>query len=151
MNRYDKKAPIRYRYSIGTSLVKSLYYKVCRSYRMFLLPCVAEGSHKTLFLVFGLAAKSLSNQNERGLPPIRIEWECALVCVLLACCTSPHCRVCACAFLVFGLAAKFYKMTQITYYTFNLPYSGGHYVQPYALLGWRRRHLKLYIFGNLMA
>ena len=31
------------------------------------------GSHKTLFWVFGLAAKPLSNQNERGLPPIRIE------------------------------------------------------------------------------
>ena len=83
------------------------------------LPCVGEGSHKTLFLVFGLAAKPLSNQNERGLPPIRIEWECALVCMLLACCTSPHCRVCACAYFVTGVAGGFSKITQITYYTFK--------------------------------
>ena len=49
--------------------------------RMSPHPCVAEGSQKTLFLVFGLAAKPLSNQNESGLPPIRIEWECAFVCI----------------------------------------------------------------------
>merc|ERR1712239_34618 len=80
------------------------------------LPCVGEGSHKTLFLVFGMAAKPLSNQNERGLLPIRMEWECAFVCMLLACCTLPHCRVCACAHLVTGMAGGFSKITQITYY-----------------------------------
>ena len=72
------------------------------------------------FLVFGLVAKPLSNQNERGLPPIRIELECALVYVLLACCTSTHCRVCAYAYFVTGVAGGFSKITQINYYTFNV-------------------------------
>merc|ERR1712082_495037 len=96
-----------------------LYYKVWKTRECSPLPCVGEVSHKTLFLVFGLAAKRLSNQNERGLPPIRIEWEYAFVCMLLACCTSPHCRMCACAYFVTGVAGVFAKITQITYYTFN--------------------------------
>ena len=43
---------VRYHPKTYLCSVKMLYYKVCRSYRMFPLPCVGEGSHKTLFLAF---------------------------------------------------------------------------------------------------
>ena len=75
---------------------------------MFPFPFVA--ARDPIKLYFWLE-KPLSNQDERGLPPIRIEWGWALVYVLLAYCTSPHCRVCACV----PFYRRIFRITQITY------------------------------------
>ena len=84
--------------------VKMLYYKLCRSYQNVSPSAVlVRDPIKHYFSFFWLAGKLLSGQNERRLLPIRMEWECALVSVLLACCTSPHCIVCACIFFLLAM------------------------------------------------